>query len=147
MTSLDELTHGLAAREISTPYREGDKQRTDLSDMQRPGGFELGTKHAATQYKKNLELAMEPPPFRLGPTLGRTVSVDASKNIDVARAFTLVNVRCASNKVRQDARSQLFYERPGTRRKRLLSERWRRRFKENFKATVRRVEEMRRKGW
>lgn len=73
--------------------------------------------------------------------------MDTGKGMDVARAFTMVNVKCAANQVRQDFNSQRFFERAGVKRKRLTRVRWRRRFKEAFKATVRRVEDMRRKGW
>lgn len=87
------------------------------------------------------------PSFRISPSLGRTVNVDNARNVDVARAFRMVEMKCNSNSVKQDLNKQRFHERPGIRRKRLVMSRWRRRFKEAFKATVRRVEDMRRKGW
>ncbi len=87
------------------------------------------------------------PSFRPSPSLGRTQAVDANRGMDVARAFRAVEIRCAVNGVRQDVNKQRFHERPGMKRKRLVMSRWRRRFKEAFRATVRRVEDMRRKGW
>lgn len=99
------------------------------------------------EYNKSLAKAMAPPTFRIGPGLGRTVTVQAEKGMDVARAFAMVNIKCNANSVRQDMNAQRFHERPGVRRKRLGMLRWRRRFKEAFRATVRRVEDMRRKGW
>ena len=87
------------------------------------------------------------PNIRLGPTLGRTVEVNDRKKMDLGRAFRMLEIRCSQNGVRRDFNKQRFHERPGMRRKRLKSERWRARFKTNFKQVIRRVDEMRRKGW
>jgi len=89
----------------------------------------------------------EPPKMRMNPSLGRTVDVDADRNMDLARAFQTLNIKCSINRVKQDFNKQRFHERPGLKRKRLATERWRKRFKESFRATVRRVQDMRRKGW
>ena len=84
---------------------------------------------------------------RSRPTVGRTIEVVPDRGIDVGRALRNLEVACAVNRVRQDLSRQRFHERPGMKRKRLKSERWRKMFKESFKATVMRVREMRRKGW
>jgi len=89
----------------------------------------------------------QPAPMKLGPTLGRTVYVDNQRGVDVARAFRTMEIQVNKNKVRQDFRLQRFHERGGTKRKRLSSERWRKRFKLGFQATVRRVLKMRKQGW
>lgn len=157
-TSVDEMLAGFrsAPRTTSTPFRAGDKSSADLGSMIRPGSLsplatqETSAKVLADQrrrYETALTKAMAAPGFRLGPGLGRTVAVDEKRSMDVARAFQMVNVKCAANSVKQDMQAQRFHERPGMRKKRLVSQRWRRRFKEAFKATVRRVEDMRRKGW
>lgn len=80
-------------------------------------------------------------------TVGRTIEVDASRGIDFGRALGNLGILCATNKVKQDFQRQRFHERPGMKRKRLKRERWRKLFKEGFRATVTRVQEMRRKGW
>lgn len=89
----------------------------------------------------------QPAPMKLGPTLGRTVYVDNQRGIDVARAFRSMEIQVARNQVRKDFNRQRFHERGGTKRKRLHSERWRRRFKLGFQATVKRVLKMRKQGW
>ena len=81
------------------------------------------------------------------PSLGRTVEVMPQQGLDLGRALRSLDINCNVNNVRQDARMQKFYERPGLKRKRLKSERWRRRFKIGFKAVVAKVKAMRRKGW
>ena len=86
----------------------------------------------------------EAPPFRIGPSLGRTVKVETR---DLAASFRSLDMQVARNRVRADMNKQRFHERPGLKRKRLHSERWRRRFKADFQAVCRRVEELRRKGW
>jgi small subunit ribosomal protein MRP21 len=85
------------------------------------------------------------PEIRCVPRTGRTIHV--SKGADVARSIKLLNMQCAANRVRQDVQTQRFHERPGLKRKRLKSERWQRRFKKGFKATCKRVDELRRQGW
>ena len=84
---------------------------------------------------------------RSSPAVGRTIEVIPDKGVDFGRALRNLGIACAANKVRADQMRQRFHERPGVKRKRLKSERWRRMFKESFKATVERVREMRRKGW
>ncbi|KAK3940275.1 hypothetical protein QBC46DRAFT_385739 [Diplogelasinospora grovesii] len=83
--------------------------------------------------------------LRLRPSTGRTVHV--SGHVDVARSFTLLERVVRQNKVRNDLFRQRFHERPGLKRKRLKSERWVRRFKDGFRATVSRVMELRKQGW
>lgn len=85
--------------------------------------------------------------MKLTPTLGRTVHVDNDRGMDVARAFRSMEVQVARNQVKRDFNKQRFYERPGMKRKRLKSDRWRRRFKAGFQAAVRRVLKMRKQGW
>lgn len=89
----------------------------------------------------------QPAPMKLGPTLGKTVYVDNQRGIDVARAFRSMEIRVARNKVRYDANKQRFHERGGKKRKRLHSERWRKRFKLGFQAVVKRVLKMKKQGW
>lgn len=84
---------------------------------------------------------------RSRPTVGRTIEVIPEKGVDFGRALRNLEISCAVNRVRQDLSRQRFHERPGLKRKRLKSERWRKMFKESFRATVMRVKEMRRKGW
>ena len=84
---------------------------------------------------------------RSRPTVGRTIEVIPERGVDFGRALRNLEISCAINRVRQDLSRQRFHERPGLKRKRLKSERWRKMFKESFRATVMRVKEMRRKGW
>ncbi|KAF2164346.1 hypothetical protein M409DRAFT_25225 [Zasmidium cellare ATCC 36951] len=90
---------------------------------------------------------LESPPMKLGPTVGRTVNVNTARGMDVGRAFRQLEILCARNQVRKDFMKQRFHERPGLKRKRLKSERWRKNFKANFKETVALVQKMRKQGW
>ncbi|KAI0161827.1 hypothetical protein GGR52DRAFT_561296 [Hypoxylon sp. FL1284] len=83
--------------------------------------------------------------LRTVPRTGRTVQVTSA--VDVARSFKLLGSQIATNQVRQEFRKQRFHERPGLKRKRLKSERWRKRFKKGFNACVRRVKELTKQGW
>ncbi|KAI2628434.1 hypothetical protein GGS21DRAFT_243606 [Xylaria nigripes] len=84
-------------------------------------------------------------PIRMVPRTGRTVHV--KNNVDVARSFKLLATQVSQNRLRQSFYSQRFHERPGMKRKRLKSERWQKRFKRGFKATVARVRELTAQGW
>ncbi|KAI0508789.1 hypothetical protein F5B22DRAFT_384520 [Xylaria bambusicola] len=83
--------------------------------------------------------------IRLVPRTGRTVYVGS--NVDIARSFKLLAVQVGQNKIRRDFQQQKFHERPGKKRKRLASERWRTRFRIGFKATISRVRELTAQGW
>ncbi|KAL8710792.1 MAG: hypothetical protein Q9225_007224 [Loekoesia sp. 1 TL-2023] len=81
------------------------------------------------------------------PSLGRTVEVIPERGLDLGRALRSLEINCNVNNVKADSHKQRFYERPGLKRKRLKSVRWRRTFKIGFKAVVAKVKAMRRKGW
>jgi len=89
------------------------------------------------------------PTINFSSTTGKTVSVSgmSKQSVDVARAFTLVEINCARNKVRQMANKQRFHERGGLKRKRLRRQRWQKRFMEGFKATISRVRHLKKQGW
>jgi ribosomal protein S21 len=96
--------------------------------------------------KNNIPTTRRPVEMRnLRPSTGRTV--ERTGTVDVARAFALLQQACGKNKVARDFTKQRFHERPGLKRKRLKSERWRARFKLGFRATVQRVQELRAQGW
>lgn len=85
--------------------------------------------------------------IRSRPTVGRTIEVNQEGGQHVASALKKLDILCSVNRIRADLSRQRFHERPGLKRKRLKSERWRKLFKASFKMTVARVQEMRRKGW
>lgn len=85
--------------------------------------------------------------IRSRPSIGRTIEVNQERGGDFGRALRSLEILCNVNRVRQDLMRQRFHERPGLKKKRLKSERWRKLFRESFRATVGRVQEMRRKGW
>ena len=84
---------------------------------------------------------------RLNPTYGRTVELDASRGRDIVRGIGMLGSLVARNKLKSDFHKQKFHERGGLKRKRLLSERWRARFKVGFREVTGRVTELTRKGW
>lgn len=83
----------------------------------------------------------------LNSSTGRSYAVDQSKGIDLAKAMQKLNSTLARNMVRSDFNKQRFHERPGLKRKRLKSQRWRRRFKAGFAYVTNRVEKLRKMGW
>jgi small subunit ribosomal protein MRP21 len=84
---------------------------------------------------------------RLNPTYGRTVELDANRGRDIVRGIGMLGSLMARNKVKADFNKQRFHERGGLKRKRLVSERWRARFKAGFREITGRVTELTRKGW
>jgi len=95
----------------------------------------------------------KPPPskdigeLRLNSRTGLTLDVDPRNASDLGVKLRRLNATVGRNKVPQDFRKQRFHERPGLKRKRLKSVRWRRRFAAGFQKAVSRVQELRRKGW
>jgi ribosomal protein S21 len=81
-------------------------------------------------------------PPKMGPTAGRSVVVQT----DVAQAFMKLKSILSQNRVKQDFHLQRFHERPGLKRKRLRSERHRKRFKEGFRRMIAVVMDMKKKG-
>jgi len=86
-------------------------------------------------------------PIHLSARTGRSIDVDPSKNNDLGTRLRQLEMLCTRNRVRADFAKQRFHERPGMKRKRLASSRWRTRFKNEFKKTVHRVQQLRKKGW
>ena len=87
------------------------------------------------------------PPVRLDAFVGRSEDVNPLKGMDLGTAIRKMEIKCAYNNVKKDFMKQRFHERQGVKRKRLKSERWRKRFKVGFKAVVLKVKKMRKQGW
>ncbi|KAH7134599.1 hypothetical protein B0J13DRAFT_609958 [Dactylonectria estremocensis] len=62
-------------------------------------------------------------------------------------AIKILGRMVREQKVKNKYFSQKFHERPGLKKKRLKSQRWRSRFKTGFKAVVHRVVELKKQGW
>jgi small subunit ribosomal protein MRP21 len=88
---------------------------------------------------------IKPTPVRLKPVSGKTIHCAAG--MDPARAFSALNRLTSLEKTALTQRRQRFHERPGLKRKRLKSERWRSRFAVGFAATVKRVQHLAQQGW
>lgn len=88
-----------------------------------------------------------PLPVRLGTSLGRSVDIKTDKGIDLSRALKKLDTALRQNAVMVDFHKQRFYERPGIKRKRLASQRWRQHFKKGFQGLVYNVARMKRQGW
>ncbi|KAK3954276.1 hypothetical protein QBC32DRAFT_336688 [Pseudoneurospora amorphoporcata] len=106
------------------------------SPMQTWNETDFETRHMAPQQELNI---------RLRPSTGRTFYVSGHQ--DFAGALKQLNRAVMQNQVKKDVRLQRFHERPALKRKRNLRERWRRRFKEGFKAAVNRAFELKNQGW
>ncbi|KAF2424520.1 hypothetical protein EJ08DRAFT_652385 [Tothia fuscella] len=106
------------------------------------GGFAEDTLLATTKPRVLRELDIH-----LSARTGRTFAVDNNKMTDLGTRLRQLEMLVARNRIKADFNKQKFHERGGLKRKRLASERWRRRFKDGFQRTVTRVQELRRKGW
>lgn len=139
----------------SSAIRRRQENRISTEDANRPGIFDEITKDLFSASPSSADLmyhhdmkteSASEIKYRLRPSIGRTVHIDKTK-IDLARGLGLLNLRVRVNKVSQDLTRQRFHERPGLKRKRLRRERWRARFKDGFKATCKRVQDLARQGW
>lgn len=111
------------------------------------GTLDFGSGRAGPTMKSVIEPPDPSTLPRLGPTVGRSVQIRAEAGMDLAKGLRTMEVICGRNKVKMDFYRQKFHERPGLKRKRLASERWRKRFLEGFKASVTRVQYLKRQGW
>lgn len=122
------------------------KSRLDIDDI-------IGVK-SGDYAAQNLITLVDPvsqPKVHTKAVSGRTVfikpRISPTSSPNPAVALRLLERLCRDQKIKQKYHSQKFHERPGLRRKRLKSSRWRARFKKGFQATVGRVLELKRQGW
>jgi len=80
------------------------------------------------------------------PYSGRTESVAAEKQTSLATAWTRINRTMRMNNVKYELRMQEHFEKPGEKRRRLRSERWRRRFAEEVRRKIQLANAIRRRG-
>lgn len=148
--------HVFGANFMSNPsssFRKGAHRRAalDFNDMA-PFGDGLLNPNISNKPSESQNLATQQEETfanypRLNPTYGRTVELDVSRGRDLVRGIGMLGSLMARNKVRRDMMKQRFHERPGLKRKRQASERWRARFKKGFEHVTRRVSELTGKGW
>lgn len=135
------------------PWRSGAiHTQMEMPSQPPPGGAENGSGglRRTQKFPLPLSLVMKPRAVRTiksSPSVGRTVEVNRSRSDGLSQAIRKMEISCHANNVRRDQMKQRFHERPGMRRKRLKSERWRARFKLGFQALVGKVQAMRRQGW
>lgn len=111
----------------------------------------IGKKSAAYAESLGRNDPLTRPKVRTKAVLGRTIfikqNVSATSAPTPTVAFKLLDRLTRDQKIRNKYHSQRFHERPGLKRKRLKSQRWRARFKTGFKAAVSRVLELKKQGW
>ncbi|KAF9874584.1 hypothetical protein CkaCkLH20_07721 [Colletotrichum karsti] len=95
--------------------------------------------------QKHYPATARTPEIRTRPATGRTFQVTAGR--DFFTAIKTLEINVAKNRIKRLWQMQKRHERPGLKRKRLKAERFKRRFKEGFSATVRRVQELTNQGW
>ena len=139
-SSLDDLSASFGPRRGRASPSSGG---FDMASMLDPTNRTASPAHSSTPQP----LILPDPLPAYGPSVGRTVEVNVNRGMDVGRAFRSLEINCARNKVRADFQRQRFHERPGLKRKRLRSERWRRRFREGFRGMVKMVSAMKKQGW
>jgi ribosomal protein S21 len=81
------------------------------------------------------------------PRTGRSVVVDPKKADDLGAKLRSLEYLCVRNRVKADFNMQKFHERPGLKRKRLASQRWRRNFRGRLNGVISRVNDLRVQGW
>lgn len=95
--------------------------------------------------QKHLNAGFREPELRTRPPTGRTVHLAGST--DLPRALKALDAHVRKNKIKRLWQLQKRHERPGLKRKRLKTERFAKRFREGFVATVKRVQELTNQGW
>ncbi|PYH39256.1 mitochondrial 37S ribosomal protein bS21m [Aspergillus neoniger CBS 115656] len=85
--------------------------------------------------------------LKLGPTLGRQVTVEPERGMDLPAALRSLSTTIGQNKMKQSLMKQKYHVRKGMVRKQLRMQRWRKLFKFSFQATVKRIQKIRGQGW
>ncbi|PYH72127.1 mitochondrial 37S ribosomal protein bS21m [Aspergillus vadensis CBS 113365] len=85
--------------------------------------------------------------LKLGPTLGRQVTVEPERGMDLPAALRSLSTVIGQNKMKQSLMKQKYHVRKGMVRKQLRMQRWRKLFKFSFQATVKRIQKIRGQGW
>jgi small subunit ribosomal protein MRP21 len=141
----------------NTPSWAQPRQQLQTRKGRNPGVENI--RFPTSQYTSDLEdaattaVSKSPPRvlselnIHLSARTGRTMTVDPNQPTDLGTRLRQLEMLVSRNRIRADFNRQKFHERGGLKRKRLASERWRRRFKAGFQRTVTRVQELRRKGW
>ncbi|ETS82341.1 hypothetical protein PFICI_04217 [Pestalotiopsis fici W106-1] len=145
-TTISPQAFRSAKPELPDPDTTKPEPTIDNEDMVKDVSFGLGDLSNSKYWSEDRsQITAKYPSIRCVARTGRTIQI--GKGYDASRAFRMLGMQVASNRVRQDERLQRYHERPGLKRKRLKSERWRKRFKKAFRSTCARVEELRRQGW
>lgn len=134
------------ARKLDRAETETARRQEDL--LGTPSTIEILDiqKAVAESGRRSAETRPAPPPLlRTNPYMGRAEKVVGSKTL--ARSLAHMQAKLQYNQVKQTFQKQRFHERPGLKRKRLKSERWRKRFKDGFRAMIMKVQRMKRQGW
>ena len=153
-----------AAADPSTSAKQ-PQHAYDAAAPNPPGYFDVGKildtdvnkvlSTFASKYAESLSSSKDPmaqPRVHTAAVTGRTVFLEGGGYIPGAahspmHAFTMLRRVLKEGQIKTLYHRQRFHERPGLRRKRLKMERWRKRFKNGFKATTVRVAELKRQGW
>ncbi|KAK0248959.1 hypothetical protein LTR91_015402 [Friedmanniomyces endolithicus] len=155
--SISEILDTLTPSRRATPVGRRPSPGNDYSEI--AALFKGSDSYGPENTSNNPFLTRAPPPspaplliekvlpMKLNPSVGRTITVDSARGMDVGRAFRTLEMQCNRNSVKRDFMRQRYHERAGLKRKRLRGERWRRRFKENFKGVVGLVKKMTAQGW
>lgn len=146
-TGLAQSTGSSAMDVLSKMRGSRDRGRVEASKMIDPKPAIFDDARISESVRAAVSTRVPQAQPRLGPSVGRSVLVEPERGIDLGRAFRNLDINCFRNTVKADFMRQRFHERPGLKRKRLRTVRWRKRFKEGFRAMVSKVEEMRRSGW
>jgi len=143
-SSMDDILADLHGRRTPTNTRARNTSAPSISALDYATALDpLG--HYSNKPREPDKLPE--PPVKLNSSVGRTILVDQARGMDVGKAFRQLEIRCATNSVKKDFNRQRFHERPGLKRKRLKSERWRRNFKEAFRGTIKLVQGLKKQGW
>jgi small subunit ribosomal protein MRP21 len=115
----------------------------DITRMAQPPGTTPSSLMKMIRSQELKPMTKKPP--RLTPQTGRTITL--GPGVDLVRGIRLLEHSCIKNRVKGDFNRQRFHERPGLKRKRLKSMRWRKNFMISFRHTVDRVKQLRLQGW
>jgi len=127
--------------------RQPSKPLDSLLFPKAQSGFELSDLSSPENTAVSQPRVLHELNIHLSARTGRTLGVDPNNQTELGLRLRQLDMLVGRNKIRGDHARQKFHERGGLKRKRLASERWRKRFRAGFQRAVTRVQDLRRKGW
>ncbi|RAL03445.1 mitochondrial 37S ribosomal protein bS21m [Aspergillus ibericus CBS 121593] len=146
-TDFDQILNKLNINTTTGTTRTSANERTPGSRVFNNDPLSVSRAVSQSAETDTLRAASRRVDLKLGPKLGRQITVEPEKGMDLPAALRGLTTVLNQNKVKASLQAQRFHIRKGQLRKNLKIKRWRYLFKFSFGATIKRIHKIRAQGW